>query len=170
MLTIRPEASADEPAVEEILQRTFGQNTEAQLVASLRSRKRLSLALLALEDQRAVGYIAFSPLHIEGPQPSNLSAQGLAPLAVLPDYHGRGIGQQLVEAGLRRGGRAGWDLIFVLGTPAYYARFGFVSAAYHALRWEQDCPAPCFMVKALTKCKLVQTKGVVYYDQTFAEI
>jgi putative acetyltransferase len=57
---------------------------------------------------------------------------GLAPLAVLPEYHRRGIGSALIRAGLAACRRQGAAWVIVLGNPAYYGRFGFAPAS----RWQ----------------------------------
>jgi len=52
---------------------------------------------------------------------------GLAPLAVLPQWQ-RGIGAQLVRAGVAACEHAGVGFIVLLGEPEYYCRFGFLKA------------------------------------------
>jgi len=52
----------------------------------------------------------------------------------------QGIGSELVEAGLEACLSQGVDLVFVLGSPAYYGRFGFEDAKLHGFRWEKDGP------------------------------
>jgi putative acetyltransferase len=54
-----------------------------------------------------------------------LSAAGLAPVAVVPDWKGRGIGSALIESAIDDARRLGLDMIFVLGEPGFYGRFGF---------------------------------------------
>ena len=49
----------------------------------------------------------------------------LGPLAVNPARQKAGIGSALVRAGLERLATTGVAQVFVLGDPAYYARFGF---------------------------------------------
>src|SRR3546814_7944067 len=61
-------------------------------------------------------HLAFSPVTVEGEGADRLL--GLAPLAVLPPWQGRGIGSALVGAGLARARAAGAELVFVLGEPA----------------------------------------------------
>jgi putative acetyltransferase len=50
---------------------------------------------------------------------------GVAPLSVWPDRHRQGIGTALMTELLGRAERAGTPLVVLLGSPAYYARFGF---------------------------------------------
>lgn len=66
----------------------------------------------------------FSAARVE-PDPARRRASILAPLAVAPAAQGRGVGGALVRAGLARLDADGIDLVFVLGDPAYYGRFGF---------------------------------------------
>jgi putative acetyltransferase len=51
--------------------------------------------------------------------------RGLAPVAVLPERQRQGVGSALVEAGLAEARAAGIDIVFLLGEPEYYGRFGF---------------------------------------------
>ncbi|MBE3009674.1 N-acetyltransferase [Microbispora sp. NEAU-D428] len=50
---------------------------------------------------------------------------GLGPLAVHPSYQRRGVGSALVHAVLGAAEALGEPLVALLGSPAYYARFGF---------------------------------------------
>jgi putative acetyltransferase len=167
LLTIRRETPADRSCVDEILRQAFGGAVEADLVETLRTRRRLSISLVAHKEGKAIGYVAFSPVQVEGSHASRARALGLAPLAVVPSQQGHGVGSRLVEAGVAAAARSGWDLIFVLGEPDYYGRFGFVTAAAHRLHWEQICPEPYFMVNELRRGTLTQVSGIVRYDKAF---
>jgi predicted N-acetyltransferase YhbS len=61
-------------------------------------------------------------------------ALGLAPLAVAPHRQRQGIGSALVVELLRRAEAAAWPMVFVLGDPKFYGRFGFEPAG----RWGID--------------------------------
>jgi predicted N-acetyltransferase YhbS len=65
---------------------------------------------------------------------------GLAPLAVLPDHQGQGIGSTLVRHGLKIPGERYCPFIIVLGHPAYYSRFGFERASQHGLACQWEVP------------------------------
>jgi putative acetyltransferase len=85
------------------------------------------LSLVAVLDDRVVGHVLFSKATL-APSDRDISAALLAPLAVHPEMQFRGIGRQLVTEGLRQLSDAGTELVFVLGHPGYYPRFGFREA------------------------------------------
>ena len=109
----------------QLLVGAFGGPSEAALVDRLRRDGDLILTLIATDAARAiVGHVAFSRLRVEGAGGTS-SAVALAPLAVADTYRRRGAGAALVRAGLDQLAAQGETLVFVLGDPAYYTRFGF---------------------------------------------
>lgn len=71
----------------------------------------------------------------------------LAPLAVLPQRHGQGIGAALVQAAVQASRAAGAPAVFLEGDPGYYARHGFVGAEPLGFRRPSlRTPAPAFQV------------------------
>jgi putative acetyltransferase len=164
---IRDESAADHDNIAAVVEAAFGQPQEAALVAALRAQDALSVSLVAERDKALVGHIAFSPITVEG-NPHSLRCLGLAPLAVAPRQQGRGIGGRLVQAGLAAA--AGWDLVFVLGDPAYYERFGFMVAERHGLKCEHDALAEAFRVLELRPGTLAAVNGTARYHAAFAEV
>lgn len=127
-MCIREAVDSDLDEVLSVERAAFGSDEEANLVRDLMDDKsaRPILSLLAFEDGRAVGHILFTKARLEPRAP--LSIVLLAPLAVIPDAQRRGIGGKLIEQGLRMLSETGVDLVFVLGHPQYYQRFGFQPA------------------------------------------
>ncbi len=82
------------------------------------------LSLVAEEAGRIVGHVIFSAAAIEGVE-QDLSAYILAPLGVLEDHQGSGVGTALIQRGLAMLEHRGADLVFVYGDPNYYGRTGF---------------------------------------------
>src|SRR4028119_2040745 len=64
---------------------------------------------------------------------SSIRVVGLAPIGVLPEYQGQGIGSRLIRVGLEACREAAYDAVVVLGEPGYYFRFGFERASGHGL-------------------------------------
>lgn len=128
-VSIRPEVSADEDAVAALLRAAFGSPDEARLLRSLRRSGDLIETLVAIGDDRICGHAAFCRLGLRTTAGAEQPVVCLAPLAVAPQYQRRGVGTRLVETGLRKMAAAGEGIVFVLGDPAYYGRFGFSSSA-----------------------------------------
>lgn len=97
------------------------------------------------------------------------TAIGLAPMAVLPEYHNQGIGSQLVREGLKECLRAGCEAVVVLGHPGFYTRFGFVPASRKGLRCEYPVADEVFMVVEL-KPNALRGRGLVKYCPEFAGV
>ena len=91
-------------------------------------------------------------------------------MAVLPEYQRRGIGSQLVREGFKECQRIGYDIIIVIGHPAYYPRFGFVPAREKGLRCEYEVPDEVFMVAELRAGALADVRGVVKYRPEFGTV
>jgi putative acetyltransferase len=166
MFTIRPEEPGDAAAIHQVNTLAFGQPQEAALVAALRRNGGLTISLVAVQDGRIVGHIAFSPVTITS-DTGTMDAIGLAPMAVLPEYQRRGIGSQLVEAGLHTCRTTDYGIVIVLGHAQYYPRFGFIPAKPHGMVWEHDVPEEVFMLQEIKAGALAQTRGVVKYRPEF---
>ena len=125
---IRQVEAADAPQVRRLLEQAFDGTDEADLFDRLERDGDLVLTLVAERDDEIVGCVAFPRLAIVDESGRSAPAIGLAPLAVAAEARKRGIGGALVRAGLARLRDAGEKLVFVLGDPAYYRRFGFEPA------------------------------------------
>lgn len=164
-IVIRDERKSDRAAVRTVIERAFGGGPyEADLVERLHADGDTIVAFVAVADGVVAGHTLFSPLMIEG-GPGSLAAAALAPLAVMPDGQGEGIGSALVRHGLEACRAAGVDVVFVLGDPAYYRRFGFDSAL--AARFASPFPGAAFMALALRPGALDDATGAVRYADAF---
>lgn len=92
------------------------------LIRDLLPDEDVVMSLVATIDHDISGHVAFTACAVEG---ASLNASLLAPLAVTPKYQRQGVGSEIVNAGLERLRKAGVDVVFVLGDPDYYSRFGF---------------------------------------------
>jgi putative acetyltransferase len=126
-MIIRPEAPSDHDSIRDILIAAFANHpyshqTEHLIVEGLRADNVLTISLVAAVDGNVVGQIAFSPVTIGGKDCGWLA---LGPVAVLPAFQRQGIGQALVNEGLKTIGSLGAKGCVLVGDPAFYRRFGF---------------------------------------------
>jgi len=165
-MIIRAETPCDRESIHLVNELAFPTPGEANLVDALREKACAYISLVAIDEDRVVGHIFFSPVTIESATDS-FTAMGLAPMAVLPECQRQGIGSLLVREGLRECQRIGHEIVVVLGHPEYYPRFGFVPASSKGLRSEYDVPDEVFMVAELTPGALKGRTGLVKYHPEF---
>lgn len=168
MITIRKEKPGDIAAIRSVNERAFYQDDEANIVEKLRNRGALTISLVAVEDDKIVGHIAFSPAIVEA-EDSNFGAIALGPMAVLPSCQHKGIGSLLVRAGLDECQRLGYEVIVSVGHPDYYPRFGFVPASPQGLECEFPVPDKAWMMLELRKGALAGRRGKVIFQPAFSE-
>jgi putative acetyltransferase len=166
-MEIREERAGDEEAIRRVHRAAFAGDGEVRLVDLLRERGKAIVSLVAVEAGYVVGHVLFSPVTIDGAESTR--ALGLAPVGVLPANQRAGIGTALIGEGLERCVRAGYDLVVLVGAPAYYTRFGFHAAKPHGLDNEYGVNEE-FMVLELRERSLERARGLVRYAPEFAEV
>lgn len=144
----------------DLVNAAFGQQAEARLIDDLNAAGDLVLALVAEDAGLVVGHVALSRLK------SPDRAVALAPLSVVPQAQGRGIGSALIREALAQARDMGEFIVFVLGDPAYYQRFGFTRAA--ATDFPCVYAGPFFMACLLADRPVAGTE--VIYADAFANL
>jgi putative acetyltransferase len=161
---IRPERPGDAAGIDALLRAAFPEAAEADLVTRLRVDGDLALSLVAAENGAIIGHVGFVPIRLE-PDPG-YRIWGLAPLSVLPQRQGQGIGSALTEAGLDEAADAGIALVLVLGDQNYYGRFGFDAMLVEAI--EVAWAGPYFA--GLGLIELAPPRGRAVYPNAFAAL
>ncbi len=87
------------------------------------------LDLVACEGDRVIGNIMYSKARVMEDSGISHGVLCLGPIAVLPGHQRRGIGGRLIRESLSLAADLGFNGVFLMGSPAYYPRFGFRNAA-----------------------------------------
>ena len=158
MFSILPERPEHGPAIETLLDHSFGSDRSNRTVYRLRENQApiAGLCHVALADDALVGSLRFWPVTISG-----TTAALLGPLAVKAALQGRGIGKALVKHGLGRARELGYGLTVLVGSPEYYRPFGFVPAAPLGLTLPGPVEPERFQVRELAPGWLALARGPV---------
>ena len=168
MLTIRQENKNDYEEVYKVIKTAFetaehSDGNEQDLVVALRKSDNFipELSLVAVMDNKIVGYILFTKIKI-GKQ----EELALAPIGVLPEYQKQGIGRTLIQEGNKKAKELGYHYSVVLGSDKYYPKFGYVSAKEYGIVAPFDVPDENFMAIKLNDID-IEIKGIVQYAKEF---
>ncbi len=171
MILIRQETSQDQKEVYSVNAFAFKREDESKLINKLRSTEHFipELSLVAVDDERIVGHILFTKIHVKA-KDEVYQVLSLAPMSVLPEYQGKGIGQKLIHQGLASARKIGYPAVLVLGHPKYYPKAGFKKAS----NWKIQCPFPApdeaWMALELLPNGLAQKEGVAVFPDVFNEV
>jgi putative acetyltransferase len=163
-VNIRETTPADIKDILYVEREAFQRDSEVNITRDMLSGPSAEprVSLLAFINNHPVGHILFTRGCIEGnPQ---IGVSFLAPLAVIPNFQKQGIGGALIKEGVKRLAKMGFDLVFVIGHPEYYPRFGFAPASKFGFQPTYPLPAevaPAWMVLALRPNIIGATSGKV---------
>jgi putative acetyltransferase len=172
---IRVSAPADEPAVARVVTAAFGDEhgpVVAQLVDALRASPAWDPALSFVAEStpadggpgQLTGYVLLTRNLLDAPR-RLVDVLVLSPLAVRPGQQGRGVGSRLMRHALAAAGARPEPLVFLEGSPDFYARFGFAPGRDRGFRRPSlRIPEPAFMVRPLPGYEPWMTGTLVYAD------
>lgn len=175
-MQIRQSTESERSEILNIHNQAFGKDKGpeiAKLVDDLLNDESATpiLSLVAAEKDKLVGHILYTKAVITKTE-SSISAQILAPLAILPDEQKKGIGEKLINEGLKRLKESGTELVFVLGHPTYYPRCGFIPAGAQGFEAPYHIPeehAEAWMVQELNGDVLKNNSGKIQCSKILNE-
>ena len=168
MFEIRQENQNDYKEVYSVVKKAFetaehSDGNEHDLVTLLRNSKNFipELSLVAIEDNKIVGYILFTKVKI-----GDYEEIALAPLAVLPEFQKKGIGGSLIKKGHEIAKKLGYHYSIVLGSEKYYPKFGYVPAIKYGIKAPFQVDNENFMAVKLND-SIMEIKGIIEYAKEF---
>lgn len=152
-MLLREETMADRPGIRAVICRAFAdpQSTaepgEADLLEALYECSEYlgEFSVVAEVDGVVAGYAIATRGWLDG----DIPLLGLGPIAVDPEYQGRGMGGALLTEIRERATLAGERAILLLGHTGYYPRFGYVPAIPAGIMPSDPNWGEHFMVLAL---------------------
>ncbi len=173
-IIIRSEQPTDIPLIHHINELVFERPEEARLVNALRESPYWidDLSLVAVMDDVVIGHLLITEISITSGD-HIVPALGAGPMAVLPEYQGKGIGSALMRHALDRcKEHPDYSLVVLIGHAGYYPRFGFKPArpnGFSLARWEKLVSDDAFMVYELQPGALKETPGLISFPTIFDE-
>ena len=170
VVLIRREAAGDVAAIRAVTAAAFGKPgaaglpTEATLVDELRADGAWlpGLSLVAVDGAgEVIGHVVCTRGRV-GQAP----VLALGPLSVRPDCQRRGVGSALMHAVLGAGDALGEPLVALLGSPAYYRRFGFRLSDEYRITPPRRQWQPHFQVRVLSAYR-PEVHGTFTYPEPF---
>jgi putative acetyltransferase len=151
----------------------FDTGAEASLVRALVKDPAFipELSIVAVDGSSIVGHALLTRLRVEGSDSAD-GVLSLAPVSILSDYQGRGIGPILVTVGLQAARSRGERVVIVLGYADFYRRFGFAPARSMGIEPPEDWDVPddAWMALELREGGLEGVRGVARYPAPFLEV
>ena len=170
-IQIRPERPEEYDIVAGVIRAAFDRDDgnepiEVPLLAALRGAGDYvpELALVAERAGYLAGFVISTNGRIAGQE---AKVVGLGPIGVRPDTQLTGIGSALMTATIDAATGLGYDAVCLLGEPAYYARFGFVTATDLGVISPDPSWGPYFQALALTTTPLA---GRFEYSAPFNDL
>lgn len=158
--------TTDADAIAAVYRAAFPGNDEARLVAALVADGDMRISLVAEKAGGIIGHVMFSGMAVVA-DGVPVTAAGLAPVAVVPDRQGDGIGSALIRAGFEALAAQAVSIVFVLGDPRYYQRFGFDAGV--AAGFASPYAGPYLMARWLCDARLIG-EGSAAYAPAFARM
>ncbi len=175
-IVIRQERETDHLFIFQLIEKAFREEIysdkrEQFLVERLRNTEGFipELSLVAEINDQIVGFILLSKIEINYNNRERSAALALAPVAVLPEFQGGGIGGRLIETAHVIAKSLGHESVILLGHEKYYPKFGYQPLHHFNLSLPFKAPPENCMAIELVPGALKKLAGKVVYPAAFFE-
>lgn len=175
-MNIRKEESKDYKEVFNLIENAFKDEVytdhkEQFLVERLRNSESFvpELSLVAEVDGQIAGYVLLTKIKIINDNLQEAPSLSLAPVAVLTEYQGKGIGGKLIQKAHQIAKELQFGSIILLGHAEYYPKFGYKMTKEYGIKLPFEVPDENCMLIELTENALKDVTGTVEYSKEFYE-
>ncbi len=138
------------------------------------------LSLVLEKDNEIIGHIMFVETTLKAN--TDIPIVIFGPVSILPKYQKQGYGTELITYAINKAKTMGYKGIVITGDPDFYHRFGFLSAKYYDIHYNEysEEDLPFFMALELEKgyfkepsiyqdpeIYIVDAYDVIEFDKTF---
>ena len=177
-IRIRKALISDLPGILSVVKNAFedmvfsDQSEEALVKCLVNSTSFIpSLSIIAEHKKSIVGHILLTRITIEDNNNGNsVPALALAPLAVEPIFHNKGIGSQLIKHAHSEALNLGYQSVIVVGDANYYTRFGYRSILEFNVDLPFDISKEHCLILELIPGTLDKISGIAKYDKCFQTV
>ena len=172
-MIIRQEVEKDHETVFKLIEAAFrDMEMSDQQEHFLVERLRLSDAFIlerslgTIEHETIIGHILLTRISIVNEENVTPSL-ALAPVSVLPEFQGRGVGSALIIESHKVAKYLGHDSIVLVGHPNFYPRFGYEPIHRYGISLPFYVPEEVSMIEDLSLGALNNVKGEVMCPMAF---
>lgn len=154
--------------IKNLFSKTFSDSegeSEGQLIGNLVqdfmtiTDKKDLYVFVATENKKLIGSIIFSKLTFD----IKINAFLLSPVAVDTNYHKKGVGQKLINFGLKTLKENGVELVFTYGDINFYSKVGFANISEEVVKAPLKLSYPeGWIAQSLVSDKIEPIKGNSY--------
>lgn len=142
---IRRAQEPDYIQIDSMVSLAFGSTAEVDIIHRLKRDQDDIAGWVNIQKGNMIGYLQFYKIGMR-----DRTFAGLGPACIHPDFQRKGYGKNLIEKGIEAlKSEATYPLLFVLGHPEYYPRFGF--SAQLGNQFIAPWSGPSFMAMPLQK-------------------
>ncbi len=173
-LIVRKERLADYREVEHVTREAFWNHhvpgcDEHYLIHVMRNHPDFisELDYVALDGDKIVGNIMYTRSRLVKDNGEECHVLCFGPVAVLPEYQGKGIGTKLIEHTKALAKEMGFSAIIIYGDPDYYKRVGFVPAETYHIGTSGNTYAEALLACELVPGALQNCQGCFFESPVF---
>jgi predicted N-acetyltransferase YhbS len=173
-IALRNETPSDHRIVENLTREAFWNHyapacSEHYLLHVMRDCDAFipELDIVAEVDGKIVGNIVYTKAKIVGDNGESYAVISFGPIAVLPEFQGKGIGGRLIAHTKQLAQAMGYRAILIYGDPDLYSKFGFVQAEEYGIGTPDNIYAAALQAFELYPGALTGCAGRFYEDSLF---